>query len=369
MRRKLAAIVAGAMMVGNVSANDVKMTPMFDISYMHSDAQVDGNETEGLANPASHDDIDVQYAGIDFSGSSKNLDWQIGVNFAGDGNNTAFIDTASLNYGINDNFSFMAGRFYSFVGYEGTRSHGNWNYTKSIAKFVAPNHHEGVGASYDAKNGFAASLYYLDGIADSEESEAGAAGGSDGGQDEATSKRALGATVSYAMDKWKAEVDYYTTTDRSTLEDTTIYGANFSYNFNDQFSAAVAALMGSSNANEAAEEQSFDSYAAYLKFKATDKFYAALRYEMFSEEADEAGDFWYANADNFTSYAAAATDKDNDVDSITLTAGYDFMNGSELKLEYRADSSDKKIYTNPGQTEEEDSNNTIALCLVVFLLV
>jgi hypothetical protein len=38
MRRKLAAIVAGAMMVGSVSANDIKMSPVFDISYLHSDA-------------------------------------------------------------------------------------------------------------------------------------------------------------------------------------------------------------------------------------------------------------------------------------------------------------------------------------------
>jgi hypothetical protein len=37
------------------------------------------------------------------------------------------------------------------------------------------------------------------------------------------------------------------------------------------------------------------------------------------------------------------------------------MNGSELKLEYKMDSSDEKIYTHTGSTTAEDSNNTIAL--------
>lgn len=351
MRRKLAAIVAGAMMVGVANAEDIKMSPNFDISYMHSDAKSSGLNQGQAIN--EREDFDVQYAGIDFSGASKNVGWVLGVNFAGDASNAQFIDTAYLTYGINDNFSVMAGRFYTYIG-ENVLNKGNWNYTNSVGDIASGvNYHEGLGVSYDAKNGFAASLFYVDGMANSEDSFSGT--------NYNTSKKGLGVTASYAMDKWKAEVDYYSADDRDTMEATTFYGVNFNYAFNEKFSAAFAALMGSSEGVTVGKEQSFDSYAVYGKFMATEKFYVALRYELFSEEKDSntANEFWYSTSTRFAGYTTL-TDTENDINSATLTLGHDCGNGSEFKLEYRMDSSDKKIYTHSDGTLE-DSNNTIAL--------
>lgn len=351
MKRKLAAIVAGAMMVGSVSANDIKMSPVFDISYLHSEADASGANQGQFIN--SRDDIDVQYAGIDFSGSSKSLSWLLGLNFAGDAaNTTEFVDQATMSYAINDNFSFTAGRFYSFVGFEAARNNGEWNYTKSIAKTISPYWHEGVGASYDAKNGFVASVFMVDGVENNQD------GGTGGAQ---SNKKGYGATLSYAMDKWRAELDYYTDgnrTNTTTAGEDTIYGASFKYDFNDKFSAALAAQMGTIE-NGGSDEWEYSSYAAYVKFQANEKLYFAARYELFSEE-NTGGALGYAESTTyFGTPAPTVTPTEHDVDSITLTAGHNFMNGSELKLEYRMDSGDEKIYTHDNTAE--DSNNTIAL--------
>jgi len=350
MRRKLAAIVAGAMMVGSVSANDIKMSPVFDVSYLHSDAQTSTGLNEGQYFN-DRDDLDVQYAGIDFSGTSKSLSWTLSANFAGDeSNNDEFIDQAFMAYAVNDNFTFTAGRFYSFFGYEGARTHGDWNYTKSMAKIVSPYWHEGVGASWDAKNGFMASVFYVDGIYNSEDSVEDT--------DTQSSKKGVGATVSYAMDKWKAELDYYTHATRGAGDqgDETHMAFNFKYDFNDKFTAALAVQQGTKE-ETSGNEAEYSSYAAYVKFQATEKFFAAARYEMLSEEKKGSSTFLYANSfDN----VAAITGTEHDVDSITLTAGYDLMNGSQVKLEYRMDSADNKIYTHSDNTTE-DSNNTVAL--------
>lgn len=352
MKRKLAAIVAGAMMVGSVSANDIKMSPVFDISYLHSEADsADSNQGQYIN---GHDDIDVQYAGIDFTGSSKSLSWLLGLNFAGDNaNSTEFINQATMSYAINDNFSFTAGRFYSFVGFEAPRNNGEWNYTKSIAKTISPYWHEGVGASYDAKNGLVASVFMVDGVKNSQNS-ASTVGG------DKSNKKGYGATVSYAMDKWRAEVDYYTAGNRGTSTDAgedTVYGANFKYDFSDKFSAAVVAQMGTEE-RSGSDEWEYTSYAAYVKFQANEKLYFAARYEMFSEE-NTGGTLGFAENADYFGTAPTVTPTENDIDSITLTAGHNFMNGSELKLEYRMDSSDEKIYNHDGTSE--DGNNTIAL--------
>ena len=336
MRRKLAAIVAGAMMVGSVSANDIKMSPVFDVSYMHSDAFTTAGINEGQYFN-DRDDLDVQYAGIDFSGSSKSLSWTLGVNFAGEASNTIgtpkFIDQAFMSYAVNDNLTFVAGRFYSFFGYEVARSYGDWNYTKSMVKTISPVWHEGVGATWDAKNGFVGSVFLVDGISNSEDSV--------NGTDTQSSKKGLGATVSYAMDKWKAEFDYYTHATRGhDTGDTTHMAFNFKYDFNDKFAAALAAQQGTVEGTSGNEGE-YASYAAYLKFQATEKFFAALRYEMLSEENKGSGSMPYAGN---LSGNSAITGNEHDIDSITLTGGYDLMNGSQIKLEYRMDSADKKVY-------------------------
>lgn len=359
MRRKLTAIVAGAMMVGSVSANDIKMSPVFDVSYMHSDARTTAGLNEGQYYN-DRDDVDVQYAGIDFSGASKSLSWTLSLNFAGDSSNTQFVNQAFMSYAINDNLTFIAGRFYTFFGYEAMRTNGDWNYTKSIAKKISPNWHEGVGATWDAKNGFMASVFLVDGIANSQDSTV--AGTLSTSADTQSSKKGVGATASYAMDKWKAEFDYYTQATRGLGEqgDTTHMAFNFKYDISDKFSAAFAAQQGTVEATSG-NEAKYTSYAVYAKFQATEKFFAAARYEMFSEEKTGTSSMVYAGS---LSNSAAITGNDHDMDSITLTGGYDLMNGSQIKLEYRMDSADKEVYrtgANGSADKTDDSNNTVAL--------
>lgn len=347
MRRKLAAIVAGAMMVGSVSAEDIKMSPVFDVSYLHSSAKSAGLNQGQYMN--SRDDLDVQYAGIDFSGTSKSLSWTISANFAGDSANaTEFINQAFMSYAINDNASFLAGRFYSFVGFEAARNNGEWNYTKSTAKIMSPYWHEGAAISYDAKNGFAGGLYVVDGVENNQDS---ATAGVD------SSEKGVGATVSYAMDKWKAEFDYLTSGARGAGNDgdVTDMALNFKYDINDKFSFAVALQQGQEDL-AANSEWEYASYAGYLRFQASEKLYFAARYEMFSEEND-AGVLNYS--ETLIGNTLAGTVTENDVDSITLTVGHNFMNGSEAKLEYKMDSSDENIYLDGGTAD--DSNNTVAL--------
>jgi hypothetical protein len=128
--------------------------------------------------------------------------------------NTQFIDQATLTYAVNDNISVMAGRFYSFFGYEGARNNADWNYLKSIAKIGSPYWHEGFGATYDVKNGFMVSAYVLDGVEDQEDATADS--DADGTVDNlATNQKGYGATASYAMDKWRAEFDYYVDSNRT----------------------------------------------------------------------------------------------------------------------------------------------------------
>lgn len=352
MKKKLSALVAGAMMTGAAFAADgIKTNVAVDVSVYHSDnftkVAGEGQKIQGLN--ADRGDVDVNQASLTLSGSNKDLDWLFEANLAGEDAIGTYVQQAYLTLNVNENFSVSAGRMNSFFGFEAAAAKSNWNYTHSYAFLASPLWNEGVSAKFDAKNGMTATLYSLDRTSNNSDVK-----------NENDGNRSVGLSIGYSMDKFAAKLDYFRTKESSYDDWANLYNLNATYDISDSFAVGADVAMSKVNAT-ATNEQKWSSYAAYAKFKATEKFFAAARYEMFEEKRSnnaEAFGFVSNTANNY-SVADLVGHDTNGIDSITLTLGYDLMNGSEMKLDYRMDSADQKIWTDGSDTK--DSVNVVAL--------
>jgi len=367
MKNKLTAVIVGSMMSGMVVANEgnIKMGIDMDLSYVYSDnyqtALTGAAGTPGIqyipgtALSNERNDFDVNMAAVTLSGSSKDLDWLIEADLAGeDGLTGSYINQAWLKMNVSEMFTVTAGRMYSFFGFEGTKAKDNWNYLRSYGWQLAPSWHNGVALNWDMKNGFTAGLHLLDESKEDNDTNT---------TDARDNAYAVGATVGYSMDKLTTKFDFYRSKEGTYAEALTQYNLNATYDINDRFAAAAVIGMGKGDIAAEGSESKYTNYAAYLKFKATEQFYAALRYEIYEEEVTGTGSYFITTLTRGFDVADLAGQNSNQFNSATITGGYDLMNGSELKLDLRMDSADRKVWLDGGDStkEKKDSVNVVAL--------
>jgi hypothetical protein len=364
MKKKIVAAIAGSMVASVAVAGEVTVKPSFDIGYIWADNYTAANATDklrsdsatrrvapGYATNGEVNDLDVNMALLTFSGSNKNIDWKIAADLAGEeGLTGSYINEATLKFNVDENFSVTAGRMYSHMGYETMLAKDNWNYSRSFAFKLLPFWHEGVGFNYDFKNGFSSALYLYGKTYSS----------NDNGDN--SSNSAAGLRVAYTMEKLAATVNYIQSKEANFSKEFKQYDINAVYTINDQISTALAITMGNGDVQVDGGEK-YSSFAGYVKFKASERIYAALRYEMLKEKRATAGQFNLATVENGFAATNLAGVTSHEIDSLTLTGGYDFMNGSELKLEYKMDTADKKVYytSKTDATSLDDKLNLVSV--------
>ena len=116
------------------------------------------------------------------------------------------------------------------------------------------------------------------------------------------------------------------------------------------WSFGLAYLMGETDTT-GGNEPEWNSTALYVKHQFNKKFYAALRYEMWSQENTAGNGF--SNA-----FYANDTNNEQSVDSITLTGSYTCEDAGEMRLELRQNNADSEIF-NDEDPGNEDSEMTL----------
>jgi hypothetical protein len=309
----------------------VEVNGTLDLYYSSS---MNGEDSQGTFYGNDHDQLGVGMAQFTLSGSTKNVDWLLdfvyGDNIvAGDAVAMDNLAQAYLTHNMGHGLSITAGRMATNVGFEGTYAKDNWNYSRSLAfQFAGPFFHEGAALKYAHDSGFGAGVFFYNG-ADSTSGD-----DDDKGHDSS-------AQLSYTRDNWSAVYNYYT---ESQDDETMIHNLNLTYDLNKMASFAVSHTINEDDLE--GSDQKITSTAIYARVMPTEKVYGALRYEMASFE-DGAG--------TAAGYGAA----DNDVNSITATAGYYCDSGSEFRLEIRQDTADNAVYSESGETVLADDQLTL----------
>lgn len=353
MNKKLSTVLLGTLMTGSVFAadSDVKVGANFDLNYLYNkDLQLAANTIPGVSKSNQANEVNVSEVYVNFAGTVKNLDWYVEANLGGEtavadqGNDDRFINRAWLSHNVNEMLSITAGRMSTNITNESYMAKDNWNYTRSFLFQTVPDWANGVAAKYDFKNGFAASVAVLDRPESNTNSNE-------------TKANLVQAT--YSRDRLTAEFNMLRS--KSVMGAVSSdwishYDINAKYEINQNFSVGLIYAMAKGDIAADGVESKYSDFAILAKYKATENFWAAIRYEQFKEEVDAGGTFFISTVANGF---IAPTDNDNDFASTTLTLAYDFMNGSELRLEGRMDKSDEKSYLNDDGAAD-DSSTTIA---------
>ncbi|MDH4466448.1 MAG: outer membrane beta-barrel protein [Bacteriovoracaceae bacterium] len=364
MNKKLSTVLLGTLMAGSsvfAADSDVKVTANFDINYLYNkslrlDTSTSNGTIPGISKSNQANELNVSEVYVGFGGTVKNLDWYVEANLGGEGAAntsgvaTQYINRAWLSHNVNEMLAISAGRLSTNVTNESYMSKDNWNYTRSFLFQTVADWGNGVAAKYDMKNGFAVSVAVLDRPESNENTTT-------------TESKSQLVQASFSRDKLVAELNYLISKSvmgvKNPSDETfTHIDLNAKYEINHNFSVGLIYAMGSGDVAVKGTESKYSDIAVLAKFKATDNFWASARFEQFKEEVDAGGTFFFSKVSTSSAFSAA-NGNDNTFTSSTLTVAYDFMNGSEIRLEGRMDKSDDNVYTDK-DGNADDSNTTIA---------
>ncbi len=224
--------------------------------------------------------------------------------------------------------SITAGKIYTHVGFEYTKAKDNWNYSRSMSfNFGGPFFHTGVGIGYVlVPDQLTSNLYILngwDGRITAEQNNTPTYGLNVGWVG------VPGLAVNYNL------ISGTETQDAEAIRQ--VHELNASYNLNESFTVAVDVLSGTQKRSlvtgTTAEDANWLGVVGYLRWKASEKTAATVRYEEFNDN------------DGITLASTAFSQKDparkQKVTGITLTLAQQLTQGTEARLEYYSQSTDK----------------------------
>lgn len=131
-----------------------------------------------------------------------------------------------------------------------------------------------------------------------------------------------------------------------------IHEANAQYNLTDGLSVAFDTVYGVDDEVSAnSKDHSWEAYVGYINFKANEDWRLSARTELFKETTSSTS----------TSFKLNPATKPSDVVSHTLTIARSLAERNELRLEFRHDSADEKIYlNNKGKTRNVQDTAVLA---------
>ncbi|OQW47236.1 MAG: hypothetical protein A4S09_15700 [Proteobacteria bacterium SG_bin7] len=234
-------------------------------------------------------------------------------------------------------WSFDIGKFYTFVGLEVTKAKDNWNYSRSLLyNFGIPFWHTGIHARYTPGSTWSAGFYVLNGWNTIYSVNSGQTFGL---QLKFTPNDNLAIVYNGIVGPQQAGAANLI---RSEHE------VNVSYNFTSKLSVGLDFVdAGEQEGVSATQDSKWTAYSAALKYQINDASYISPRFESFKDV--------YGKILDSTNIQT--------MQSMTLTYGYKSVGGVETRLEYRQDSSDKKVFTKGDGTNTSTQDTALVALL------
>ncbi len=243
----------------------------------------------------------------------------------------------------NSGFTAMAGKFATLAGAEVAQASLNANVSRSLLYTNAiPVTHTGLRASYAPGDTMKFTLGYNNGWDIIKESAAGncTTGGTCADGKAAELGVALTPVKQFALNAMYHVGEEYSATS-NTIGSRKLLDVVATFNATDALTFVL-------NYDRAEQEKAtatrgtakWDGLAGYVNYAFTDKWRGSLRTESFKDK----------NCFRTTCAAGATTQT---LKETTLTAGYAVAKNSELRAEYRTETSDKKVYTEDGKATDK----------------
>lgn len=259
------------------------------------------------------------------------------------------IGQAYLSYKLSDSLLLSAGKMYTHVGYELAKAIDNWNYSRSFAfSKGGPFWHEGVSLSYAGESGVVAGLYVYDNWDSSSENN---------------KEKTYGAKLGFDTDRFNVYFNVISGAEGGELNRRrSVYELNSQYTISDSVTVAVNGLIGvdeksltPATGSENVDKQ-WNAQVFYLNWAATDELSFTPRFEIFNDTTSGAA------TDQFIFSDMGAT-KANQIKSYTLTTGYKLNDFSQLRLEYRFDEADEKIWAHEDGLKRNQTTTSLSWLL------
>jgi hypothetical protein len=246
------------------------------------------------------------------------------------------------------------GKFATHLGYEYDLASSNWNYSRSIMYLTLPSWNTGVKFTYPWEK---MSLSFL------------LNNGVDQGLDGGKSKNVGAQFMVKPMDNFDITFNYEQgisgNTNNSNTEDAVMfYDLVAHYSVSDDlgfgFYYGMQNFERKINIVGEKKEQELSSVALYARYNFMENWSVAPRLEMFNDEDGRREDF------SGKATTPITTDKyaKNDITALTLTVENKLTENLKLRLEYRNDMSDEKIYLEEKGTAKEKATDGQSVVLV-----
>ncbi len=304
-----------------------------------------------------HNDFTLQLVEINFAKSFRSIDAYIDIDFGemSDQNNynrtndqvdtvTRHIGQAFLRYNAKewDGLAITGGKFYTHFGYEVPKTVDNKTYSRPIYyNLVCPFWHEGISITKSNMGPFGAGVYIYD-QTDS--------------RTERSNDKTYGAQLSFNSEKYSAVYNLITgpeTTTGGDHEDKTNHELILTYRPTPRWTLVTDFVSGEEeNGGGNSYDKEWFAFVGYIDYETHERNKVVVRYEKFDDRTDDA-----ATSNLFGSTIPARTN------SYTVTDRYNFNNGTEIRLEYRHDSSDQPIFPK-GDTGSVKNQDTVTMAWV-----
>lgn len=340
------------------TAPKINLSAILDLYYLYSPARgQEGTVLDNRVYDQNTNDFTMNLFELNLSGKVGKVSFSADLDFGefaeqnsahnGDPENHN-IGEAYLSYDITDATSLSFGKMYTHVGYEVAKAIDNWNYSRSWAFTLAgPFWHEGVSVSHSFENGLSLGGYVYDSWDATTENNA---------------NKTLGAQLGYSDDKLSFYLNYIGGNENDTGSGAGIKSVvefNTQYQVYDSLAIAFNALTGTNEEASAPESGSenvdtkWSAYVLYAHYKVSDSWAITPRLEIFNDDTTDAATSGYI-------FSGMGATKENTINSSTLTFTNYLDENSEIRLEYRQDKADEKLWTDE-DAEKADSLTTIGV--------
>lgn len=254
---------------------------------------------------------------------------------------TRNITQAILSYQATERLSFSFGKFYTNIGFEGTRAKDNYQYSRSYLFNYGPFWHQGASATYAIVPGkLNGTLFVLNGW-DGRSSQ------------QNNSEVTLAANLNYvASPSLTVNYNYIGGDETAGFGRRELHEVNALYQFSENYALAMDAQTASQQSVNS-QTMRWSGIAVYFKGKLNSFYTISPRVEYFDD------------ADGFAvvSGMSGAGLVPQRITAYTLTNSFDLGDGLEARLEVRHDhsSSDQFLKDSNGGLTDKQTSYTLAL--------
>ncbi|MFY9271134.1 MAG: porin [Candidatus Manganitrophaceae bacterium] len=256
------------------------------------------------------------------------------------------IQQAYVTWATPTGITLEMGKFVTHMGAEVIESKDNWNYTRSLLFCCAiPYYHSGLRANYVISEMLYVTGYLYNGW---------------NNVIETNNQKTFGAQIGFTPVKrlpivfnWIGPEGGPTDSiigGSSSFKSKQVYDLVATYNATDSLAFMVNYDYGTQDAVPTGDRQRYSGVAAYARWAATDSCALAVRYENVNDKDD----------------ILFVSGQQPKVQEVTLTGEHKVAGSLLLRVEYRHDRADKKIFEEKGGNKTDTQNRLIAGVVYTF---